>query len=190
MTMFRDGTGPLHGFLQSLGRPMEDCGSDTPVGFLLGRGLLPRGALLVHMNELTTKDQALLALDPSRHPVIHCPRTHSFFGRKPFDLEFFRTAGIPVLLGTDSLASNRDLDMFSEMRAMGDAFPSLDPREILAMVTVRTAAAIGRAGRVGELTPGALADFIAVQDPGGEGDLAERILANRIPPRVWVGGLP
>jgi len=119
--------------------------------------------------------------------VIHCPRTHAFFGRKPFDLEFFQSSGIPVLLGTDSLASNRDLDMFSEMRAMKEAFPGLDAEEILTMVTVRPAAAIGRAGRIGELSPGALADFIAIPD-SGEGSVAERILANRTPPRVWVGG--
>jgi imidazolonepropionase-like amidohydrolase len=77
--------------------------------------------------------------------------------------------------------------MFSEMRAMKEAFPGLDAEEILTMVTVRPAAAIGRAGRIGELSPGALADFIAIPD-SGEGSLAERILANRTPPRVWVGG--
>jgi len=77
--------------------------------------------------------------------------------------------------------------MFSEMRAMKEAFPGLDAEEILAMVTIRPAAAIGRAGRIGELSPGALADFIAIPD-SGEGSIAERILANRTPPRVWVGG--
>ena len=189
MAMFRDGEGVMHGFLQGIGRSMEDCSGTTPVQLVIGGGLVPEGTLLVHMNELTTEDRELLAARPDRHPVIHCPRTHAFFDRKPFDLEFFQQSRIPVLLGTDSLASNRDLDMFSEMRAMREAFPSLDALEILAMATLRPAAAIGRAGRVGELTPGALADFIAISDPGGRESLAERILANRIPPRVWVGGL-
>ena len=188
MEMFRAGSGPMYGFLQSLGRPMDDCGSRTPTQILLGEGLLPQGALLVHMNELDPEDRRLLKRHQRRHPVIHCPRTHAFFHRKPFDLEFFHESGIPVLLGTDSLASNRDLDMFSEIRAMQDAFPRLDPEEILAMVTLRPAAAIGHAGRIGELSPGALADFLAIPDPGGEGRVAERILANRTPPRVWVGG--
>lgn len=190
MAMFRDGEGPMHVFLKSLGRSMEDCGSVTPVQAVIGGGLLPEGSLLVHMNELSDEDRRVLASRPGAHPVIHCPRTHRFFGRKPFDLEFFRSAGIPVLLGTDSLASNRDLNMFSEMRAMQEAFPWMDPTEILAMVTVRPAAAIGRSGRLGELTPGALADFIAVPDAGGPEPVAERILANRTPPRVWVGGFP
>jgi aminodeoxyfutalosine deaminase len=189
MEMFRKGAGAMHGFLKEIGRSMEDCSGKTPVDLLIGGDLVPEGTLLVHMNELSREDKALLASRPGRYPVIHCPRTHAFFGRKPFDLEFFQRSGIPVLLGTDSLASNRDLDMFSEMRAMQEAFPSLDPEEILSMVTIRPAAAIGRAGRIGELSPGALADFIAIPDPGGEGSVEERILANRTPPKVWVGGI-
>lgn len=190
MEMFRDGDGSLYGFLKSLGRSMDDCGSRTSIQILLGEGLIPPGSLLVHMNELDYGDRELLQRDSKHYPVIHCPRTHAFFRRKPFDLEFFRSSGIPVLLGTDSLASNRDLDMFSEMRAMGEAFPAIDLWEVLSMATVRPAVAIGQPGRIGELTPGALADFIAIPDPGGTSSLAERILANRTPPNVWVGGLP
>lgn len=189
MALFRKGEGPLHEFLSSIGRPMDDCGTKTPVQLLLGQELLPEGTLLVHMNELDEGDRELLQRTAGRYPVIHCPRTHAFFQRKPFDLGFFRRCGIPVLLGTDSLASNHDLDMFSEMRAMQESFPDLDPMEILSMATTAPAAAIGRSGRLGELAPGALADFITIPDEG-DGNFAERILANRMPPRVWVGGLP
>ena len=83
--------------------------------------------------------------------------------------------------------------MFSEMRAMQSAFPDLNPREILAMTTVAPAAAVGRRGRLGELSPGSLADFIAMPDRGEqsieETSLAERILANRTPPDVWISGI-
>ena len=192
MAMFAEGKGALHEFLRSIGRPMEDCGFRTPVEAVLEGGLLPEGALLVHMNILTDGDKELLRATAGRHPVIHCPRTHAFFGRKPFDLGFFTASGIPVLIGTDSLASNEDLNMFAEMRAMQSAFPALDPREILQMATVAPAAAIGRGGRLGELSPGALADFLAIPDEGeGSSDpsrVAERILANRTPPDVWVSG--
>jgi cytosine/adenosine deaminase-related metal-dependent hydrolase len=103
-------------------------------------------------------------------------------------LKFFRESGIPVLIGTDSLASNQDLNMFSEMRAMQAAFPGLDPMEILSMATTRPAAAIRMSGRLGELTSGSVADFIAIPDEGGAGTLAERVLANWMPPRVWISG--
>ena len=186
--MFRKAEGPLYEFLRSLGRPMEDCRGITPLQAILGEGLLSEGSLLVHMNHLEEGDREVLRRSPGRHPVIHCPRTHAFFHRAPFDLSFFRENGIPVLLGTDSLASNQDLDMFSEMRAMATAFPGLDPMEILDMATRLPAASINQRGRLGELSPGALADFITVEDPGGEGSPVDHVLANTRPPQVWISG--
>jgi cytosine/adenosine deaminase-related metal-dependent hydrolase len=188
ISMFTRGDGPLHDFLRSIGRPMEDCRGVTPVQALLSDGLLPEGSLLVHMNFLDGEDRSLLRRLAGSYPVIHCPRTHAFFSRPRFDLGFFRDAGIPVLLGTDSLASNQDLNMFAELRAMRDSFPDLDPAEILAMATIRPAAAIGHAGLLGELSPGAVADFLAIPDEGGDGSPAERVLANRVPPRIWISG--
>jgi aminodeoxyfutalosine deaminase len=188
MRMFAAGEGPLHAFLESIGRPMGDCGGRTPVQSVLGEGLLPEGSLLVHMNVLASPDREILRRTAGAYPVIHCPRTHAFFGRERFDLEFFMECGIPVLIGTDSLASNQDLNMFEEMRAMASSFPELSPGRILDMVTRLPAASIGRSGRIGELSPGAVADFLAIPDPGGTADFFERVLANRLPPRVWVSG--
>ncbi len=186
--MFTRGEGALYEFLRSIGRSMDDCQGKTPVEAVIGQGLLPQGSLLVHMNSLSQGDRELLGRTAGEYSVIHCPRTHQFFGRPTFDLEFYRGERIPVLLGTDSLASNHDLNMFSEMRAMAASYPSLDPMEILSMVTTRPAAAIARSGRIGELSPGALADFIAIPDPMGEGGLAERVLANTLPPQLWISG--
>jgi len=188
MAMFSKGEGALHDFLRSIGRSMDDCGKMTPVQIVIGEGLLPEGAILVHMNHLDEDDRALLRQSAGRHPVVHCPRTHAFFERKPFDMEFFRSSGIPVLLGTDSLASNHDLNMFAEMRAMAGEFPELDPREIVAMATLLPATALRRKGRLGELSPGALADFLTIPDEGGHGNLAEQVVMNRFPPKVWISG--
>ncbi|PYK06585.1 MAG: hypothetical protein DME67_02320, partial [Verrucomicrobia bacterium] len=35
MEMFHDASGPLYEFLKSIGRPMNDCGSKTPLGLFL-----------------------------------------------------------------------------------------------------------------------------------------------------------
>lgn len=192
MSMFAKGEGLLYEFLRSIGRSMDDCHGKTPVQAVLGSGLVPEGSILVHMNHLDDDDREFMKQTSGRFHVVHCPRTHSFFERPPFDLNFFQENGIPLLLGTDSLASNQDLNMFAEMRALSDAFPNLDPDKILPMVTTAPAAAVGRSGRLGELSPGALADFIAIPDPAPRAGLlgvAERVLANRTPPKVWISGL-
>lgn len=188
MEMFTKGEGALYEFLRTIGRPMDDCTGKTPVQMVIGSGCLPKGSLLVHMNLLGEEDRELLRRSAGDFPVIHCPRTHDFFKREAFDLKFFRESGIPLLIGTDSLASNQDLNMFAEMRAMQAAFPELDPMEILSMATTYPAAAIGRSGRLGELSSGAIADFIAIPDDGDLESLAGRVIANRMPPRVWISG--
>jgi cytosine/adenosine deaminase-related metal-dependent hydrolase len=186
--MFVRGEGPLYEFLRSIGRQMDDCRGLTPIQMLLGAPLLPKGSILVHMNHLGAGDRELLKALAGHYHVVHCPRTHAFFHREPFELRFFQESRIPLLLGTDSLASNEDLNMFAEMRAMSDAFPELDPAELMLMATKNPAAAIGRAGRLGELSPGTIADFIAVRDQGGVGSPCERALANTLPPQVWISG--
>lgn len=188
VAMFSRREGPLYEFLKSIGRNMGDCIGKTPLQTLMEAGLIPDHSLLVHMNCLDEGDRLLLRRSAGRFPVIHCPRTHSFFDRPPFDLRFFRENGIPVLLGTDSLASNQDLNMFAEMRAMENAFPDLDPLEIISMVTLRPASALGRRGRLGELSPGAVADFIAIPDEGDD-QIARQVLSNRLPPKVWISGM-
>ena len=188
MAMFARRDGALHDFLHTIGRSMEDCGGTTPVQLVLGNGLVPTGSLLVHMNILTEEDRDLLRASAGSYPVIHCPRTHQYFDRPPFDLNFFQQCDIPVLLGTDSLASNQNLNMFDEMRVMADSFPELDPLRILSMASILPAAAIGRRGRLGELSAGAVADFLAVPDEGG-GNIAGQVLTNKFPPRVWISGM-
>ncbi len=186
--MFSRGEGPLYEFVRSIGRPMDDCVGKTSLQIILENDLLSDGSLLVHMNYLAEDDRFLLKQTRGRFPVIHCPRTHAFFDRPPFDLQFFYETDIPVLLGTDSLASNQDLNMFAEMRAMGESFPQLDPFEIIMMATMRPAAALERGGRLGELSPGAVADFLAIPDEGRV-NISEQVLSNRFSPRVWISGI-
>lgn len=76
-------------------------------------GLLD-GALLVHGN--CPSPGEVEALAGRGVSVVHCPGSHAYFARAPFDLAAFQAAGVPVALGTDSWASNGDLDMRREVR--------------------------------------------------------------------------
>jgi 5-methylthioadenosine/S-adenosylhomocysteine deaminase len=74
-----------------------------------------------------------------------------------------------VSLGTDSSASNNNVDMFDEIRlaALLQKGATLDPTavpaaEALAMATEYGAAAVWQSGVFGRLAPGMKADFIAV----------------------------
>ena len=53
MEMFRDASGPLYEFIKSIGRPMDDCGKETPLGLfldLIGSGGSPNRPRAIEVN--------------------------------------------------------------------------------------------------------------------------------------------
>ena len=176
--MFRHAGGPLYDFMDSLKRPMTDCGSSTPFGHLWSSGAVDPRWLLVHMNTLVEEDFELLAgLPRGAGPhVVHCPGSHRYFHHPPFPARRLHELGVNLCLGTDSLASTDSLSLFQEMRALGAAEPWLRPEELLRMVTVNPARALRRRGQLGKIAPGALADLIAVPAPITLGGVYEDIV--------------
>ena len=190
MEMFRAGSGALFDFMKSIGRPMEDCGQSTPLGLMLRSGVLDERWIVAHLNELAPGDFELLASAPRFH-VVHCPRSHAYFGHAPFAWEKLRALGFNIALGTDSLASNHDLSLFSEMRQLSETEPSLRADEILAMATVNAAAALGEGATLGRIRVGCVADSIAVSFSGGIEETAEEIISfSGTTPWRMVEGLP
>jgi cytosine/adenosine deaminase-related metal-dependent hydrolase len=191
MEMFRDGSGPLYEFMRSIGRPMNDCGSKTPLELfldLIGSGGSPNRPraievnrpylswIVAHLNELTESDFDLLEQSISKFHVVHCPRSHDYFGHSPFPFERLRSLGFNVCLGTDSLASNETLSLFDEMQAFQKEFPGISAEEIFQMVTVNPARALRHESALGQIRPGFGADLIAVPCSTST-DIFEQILA-------------
>lgn len=124
--------------------------------------------------------------------LVFCPRTHAAFGHEPYPLESFLAAGHRVALGTDSLASNPDLDVLAEARLTREKYPSIDPAKILRMATLDGAAAMRQDRIAGSLTHGKSADFVVIPvadtDPADPHDLLLREPLPNQPRRVWWRG--
>src|SRR6266480_1768349 len=165
MEMFHDASGPLYEFLKSIGRPMDDCGNETPLELFLGasggRGL-PRW-IVAHLNEIAESDFELLERSKRQFHVVHSPRSHAYFKHSRFPFERLHSLGFNICLGTDSLASNDSLSLFAEMRAFQRSEPGISPDEILKMVTVNPAMALHQENTLGRIQPGFCADLIAIQ---------------------------
>jgi cytosine/adenosine deaminase-related metal-dependent hydrolase len=127
-------------------------------------GLLGAGTSLVHANHTAPGERERIARAGA--VVVHCPGTNEFFGRSPFDFRAWMEAGVDLALGTDSLASNDDLDMRKEM-ALARASADLEPADVWSMATLGGARAVGLAGSVGALVEGAWADLVAWPWSGG-----------------------
>jgi cytosine/adenosine deaminase-related metal-dependent hydrolase len=190
--MFLRGRGEMFEWLRAQ-RDMADCGTGSPVAQLARAGVLGPNFLAVHVNHLAPGDADLLGRAGAS--VVHCPRSHAYFRHAAFPRRELQAAGVNVCLGTDSLASMKregraapQLDLWAEMRAWLAADANLCPPVVLRLATVNGARALGRAGELGELSPGAAADVIAVPCAGG-GDVAEALIGQGGPvSAVMIGG--
>lgn len=183
--MFKYRHGPMFDWLKDQRDP-SDCGFGSPVHHLERCGYLDERLLAVHANCLDRHDPGLLARRGVS--VVHCPGSHDYFRHLRFPFEELAGAGVNLCLGTDSLASARasreqpaELNLFTEMRAFAAKYPEVSPDTILAMTTRHAARALGFEGRLGELAPGALADFIAVPHSGPAKSAVEAVVQHRGP---------
>jgi cytosine/adenosine deaminase-related metal-dependent hydrolase len=180
MSMFRDAAGRLYEFMKAIGRPMDDCGHETPLETFVGRlgeASLPDNWIVAHLNELAESDFDLLERSMRRFHVVHCPRSHRHFGHSPFQFERLRTLGFNICLGTDSLASNDDLSLFAEMRAFQKEFPAIPAEEIFEMVTVNPARALRQESQLGKICANHLADLIGIPASSTLKNIFEEIIA-------------
>jgi cytosine/adenosine deaminase-related metal-dependent hydrolase len=169
---------------------MSDCGRNTPVEQFVGRlgkASLPDW-LLVHLNELSGSDFDLMTRSTKKLSIVHCPRSHDYFGHSPFQFHKLRDLGCNVCLGTDSLASNDDLNLFAEMRAFQKNFPDVSPEEILRMVTVNGSRAMRHEKSLGQIRAGSSADLISVPVASSISALEEIVAFDREVSWSMIGG--
>jgi cytosine/adenosine deaminase-related metal-dependent hydrolase len=138
---------------------------------------LPTRAILVHCNYL---DPATPFLQGKS--VVVCPRTHAAFGHPHHPFPEMLKRGVRVALGTDSLASNPDLDILAEARFLHEHYPEVEPAMLLRMLTLSGAEALGFDTVTGSLTPGKSADLVVLPLPDDDKrDPHDLILESTLP---------
>jgi cytosine/adenosine deaminase-related metal-dependent hydrolase len=161
LEMFTSHTGPLFEYSQRL-HPMElRSYAEGPVAYLLKNNLLPSKSLVVHGNYLSSSEIEVLAR--RKASLVHCARSHLFFGHKAFPFETTINRGLNVCLGTESLASVDNLNLFDDIHLIKRKHPQLDSKTILEFATINGAKALGLEQQLGALSPGYQADVIGVR---------------------------
>jgi 5-methylthioadenosine/S-adenosylhomocysteine deaminase len=158
--LVRDGEGPFADALRARGIVVvaRHC---SPVTYLMQRGVLKRGALCIHCVQVDEADVELLRVLGAS--VAHCARSNAAHRHGRFPLRLVRRAGVPVGLGTDSVVSVGELDLWAEAEAAG-----VTGDDALRMLTIEGARALGWDAEVGSLEVGKAADLAVMTDrPSG-----------------------
>jgi len=153
------GTGRFRDQADRLARGFETP-SSTPVAYLDSLGVLD-DAVCVHCVHIDEADASLIAR--KARGVVLCPRSNAFLENGTPPVGLMRAAGVRLAIGTDSSASNDDLDLFEEARTVSRIDPTIPPAEILKMMTEEGARLLGLADAFGTLEAGMQADLIAVE---------------------------
>ncbi len=151
VALIRDGDGPFADALRARGITVEPrrC---SPVAYLLQRGVLRKGTLCIHCVQVDDADIELLRV--VRSAVAHCPRSNRAHQHGLAPLRQLLHAGVRVGLGTDSVVSVGELDLWGEAHDAG-----FSGDEALRILTIEGARALGWESEIGSLEVGKSADL-------------------------------
>ena len=181
------GSGPWRELLEEVRGwdPAWEAPGVSPVQFLDDSGLLDAHTLAVHGVQMSVADLGRLAARGT--PLVTCPRSNAHTGAGTPPIAAFYESRVKVAIGTDSLASTADLNMFGELAAMRAIAPTVPARLLLESATLQGARALGFDAEFGSIHPGKLARVIAVDVPAGTDDVEEYLLSGIQPAEIrWV----
>lgn len=110
--------------------------------------------ILVHNTFMDEEDLAFLKASGREVYLCLCPNANWYIERRMPPALLFSNSGLTVCLGTDSLASNHGLSIWSEIQTLQQHFPDLDHETLLRWGTYNGAKALQLDHLVGSFAPG------------------------------------
>jgi len=193
------GSGRFAEFLRSRGIAVAPRAA-APIALLRAAGLVRAGTLLVHCVRASADD--IRAVSHGGCGVAHCPASNAKLGHGIAPLAEFIAAGARVGLGSDSMASNNQMDLLGEarlavlmQRSRAGRGAALSARAALRLATLGGAEALRLDADIGALAVGKQADMAAFAIDDSHGPVTEPMTALVFSPglarahRVVVAGI-
>ena len=173
----RTAAGPCRELLEEVGAwdPAWTAPAVSPVEYLDASGFLGARTLAVHGVQMTRADLGRLVARGTT--LVTCPRSNRHTGAGVPPIEEFYDSGVRVAVGTDSLASAPDLNVFTELAVLRTLAPSVPASALLESATRVGARALGFDAEYGTIQPGKRARLLAVDVPSGSSDVEEDLVA-------------
>lgn len=185
--LLAEGTGPWRDLLEQVGAwtPAWTPPRCSPVRYLERLGWVTPGAVLVHAVHVSEPDLERVAAAGAA--IVACPRSNARLRVGTPPLQAMLASGVTLALGTDSLASVDDLNVFAELAAARRLAPHAAASRWLACATIGGARALRLEDDLGSLDVGKQARAIAVAIDTEREDVEEQLLRG-VEPRdiAWV----
>lgn len=109
-----------------------------------------------------------------------CPLSNIFIHNALPPIPLMRENGLQIMVGTDSLSSNDDLDMVKEMYCLHVNFPEVPMEEILEWACMNGARFLGKENTLGSLVSGKRPGIVRISDIDENGCLTLESRSERI----------
>jgi cytosine/adenosine deaminase-related metal-dependent hydrolase len=169
---FQEARGPLCDFYRELNIPMPNViptGSSS-IRFVM-QHLKPKGPLLLVHNTVSDTEDVREA--EAWHDQIYwvtCPNANLYIENRLPHYDVFRDQDVTMCIGTDSLASNWQLSVLEEIRAIKKYQSHLSDVELLTWATINGARALGYDDLLGTLEAGKKPGLVLLDYPVNDGD--------------------
>jgi cytosine/adenosine deaminase-related metal-dependent hydrolase len=183
----QEGTGEWRVLLEALNvwNPSWTPPACGPVEYLQRLGLVDANLVAVHGVQFTDGDLSRLA--SAGATVVACPRSNTWTGAGDPPVERFYASGVRVAVGTDSLASVENLNLFAELAAVRRLAPGVSAGRLLESATRAGATALGFQADFGSIEPGKRAQLLAVRLPDQVTNVEEYLVSGVAPSDVmWL----
>lgn len=172
---FTTGTGDFRRLYQALNLDIsffKPTGT-TSLEYCIRHFLPEQTVILVHNAVTGVEDLALVQESTSTFFLCLCPNANRYIGNPLPDVELLRRSGVPIVVGTDSLASNHALSVVGELKTIHESFPAIDKFELLQWATINGAKALQVDDVYGSFAKGMKPGVVVI---GNELDTITRLL--------------
>ena len=165
--LYKKKTGPFLELYQNFG---IDISGFTPTGINSMQSWLPyfkkaHNILSVH-NTFTQAEDILFAKKKILNDRLYyclCPNANLFIENKLPPIELLMKHNCNIVLGTDSYASNTQLNIFEEIKTIQNNFPKIPLQTILQWATLNGARALGIENKYGSFEKGKMPGVVLIK---------------------------
>lgn len=164
--LFLYGEGPFKEFLLGIHIPSENIISyQSDAVTWLSKHIQPSHPfILVHNTFIGAAQVQLLK---NRYPSLHfclCPNANMYIENTMPPIDLLMENNVNICLGTDSIASNDDIDIMKEMLTIKQHFPTLSWEVLLRWATYQGAVALGKSNVIGSLQKGTKPGLVHIDE--------------------------
>ncbi len=162
---FLNGSGPLVERFRSWGLelPRHIPSHQRPLASLSGFLQTSARLLLIHNTFIDKEDLSFAKSHFANTFYGLCPNANLFIENSLPPIDLLRSEDLVICLGTDSLASNRQLSILEEMKTLEQNF-DIELQDLIQWATINGARALGMEEKIGSIDKGKTPGLVLIED--------------------------